>query len=84
MQRRPSPRTGARATTLARQIRRLTERGLLDAPDPMLAAQHLNYLILSIPLNQALFAMRDTPFPTRRLNRSADEAVRVFLAAYST
>jgi len=68
--------------TLAAQIRRLSERGLLRAPDPLLAAQHLNYLILSVPLNEALFTGRDTAFPTRRLNRWADEAVRVFLAAY--
>ena len=68
--------------TLAAQIRRLAERGLLRAPDPLLAAQHLNYLILSVPLNEALFTGRDAAFPARRLNRWADEAVRVFLAAY--
>jgi len=68
--------------TLAAQIRGLAERGLLRAPDPMLAAQHLNYLILSVPLNEALFTGRDTAFPARRLNRWADEGVRVFLAAY--
>jgi TetR/AcrR family transcriptional repressor of mexJK operon len=68
--------------TLAEQIRALTERGLLRAPDPLLAAQHLNYLILSVPLNEALFTGRDTRFPARRLNTWADEAVRVFLAAY--
>lgn len=68
--------------TLAAQIRRLDERGLLRATDPLLAAQHLNYLILSVPLNEALFTGRATAFPARRLNRWADEAVRVFLAAY--
>ena len=69
--------------TLAEQIRSLTERGLLEAPDPLMAAQHLNYLILSVPLNEALFSGRETAFPARRLNRWADEAVRVFLAAYA-
>lgn len=69
--------------TLAEQISTLTERGLLRAPDPLLAAQHLNYLILSVPLNEALFTGRDSAFPARRLNRWADEAVRVFLAAYA-
>ncbi|MET0523901.1 MAG: TetR/AcrR family transcriptional regulator [Nocardioides sp.] len=68
--------------TLAEQIRTLTDRGLLRAPDPLLAAQHLNYLILSVPLNEALFTGRETAFSGRRLNRWADEAVRVFLAAY--
>jgi TetR/AcrR family transcriptional regulator, mexJK operon transcriptional repressor len=50
--------------------------------DPLLAAQNLNYLILSVPLNDAMFTARDTPYPRRRLQRYADEAVRVFLAAY--
>lgn len=68
--------------TLAAQIRRLAERGLLQVADPLLAAQHLNYLILSVPLNEAMFTGRDAEFPTRRLNRWADEGVRVFLAAY--
>jgi hypothetical protein len=69
-------------TTLAAQIKRLAQRGLLTAPDPVLAAQHLNYLILSVPVNEAMFTGRDTPYSRRQLNRYADEAVRVFLAAY--
>jgi AcrR family transcriptional regulator len=69
---------------LADQIRRLADRGLLTAPDALLAAQNLNYLILSVPLNEALFTSRDTAFPARRLNRWADEAVRIFLAAYGS
>jgi AcrR family transcriptional regulator len=67
---------------LAAQIRQLAQRGLLLASDPLLAAQHLNYLILSVPLNESLFTGRDRAYPARRLNRWADEAVRVFLAAY--
>ena len=70
--------------TLASQIDRLVERGLVDAPDPLLAAQLLNYLILSVPLNEAMFSGRDKPYTRRYLNRYADEAVRVFLAAYGT
>ena len=70
--------------TLASQIDRLVERGLVDAPDPLLAAQLLNYLILSVPLNEAMFTGRDKPYTRRYLNRYADEAVRVFLAAYGT
>jgi AcrR family transcriptional regulator len=68
--------------TLASQIDKLVERGLLDAPDSLLAAQLLNYLILSVPLNEAMFTGRDKPYTRRYLNRYADEAVRVFLAAY--
>ena len=69
--------------SLASQIDKLVERGLLDASDPLLAAQLLNYLILSVPLNEAMFTGRDLPYSRRYLNRYADEAVRVFLAAYA-
>lgn len=69
--------------TLAGAISRLAERGLLCAPDPLLAAQHLNYLILSIPLNEAMFAVRES-YDEAELHRFADEAVRVFLAAYGS
>ena len=69
--------------TLARIITRLTERGLVRAPDPLLAAQHLNYLILSIQLNEAMFAVREH-HDEEDLWRWADEAVRVWLAAYGT
>jgi AcrR family transcriptional regulator len=68
--------------TLAGLIERLARRGLLRVADPLLAAQTLNYLILSVPLNEAMFSARDTSYPRRRLQRYADEAVRVFLAAY--
>jgi AcrR family transcriptional regulator len=67
---------------LAEQISRLTERGLLRAADPLLAAQNLNYLILSVPMNEAMFAGQHKPFSRRRLHRYADEAIRVFMAAY--
>lgn len=67
---------------LAAQIDRLVERGLLDVADSLLAAQNLNYLILSVPLNEALFTPRDRPYNRRQLQRYADEAVRVFMAAY--
>lgn len=69
-------------TKLAEQISRLTQRGLLHAADPLLAAQNLNYLILSVPMNEAMFAGQDKAFSRRRLHRYADEAIRVFLAAY--
>jgi TetR/AcrR family transcriptional regulator, mexJK operon transcriptional repressor len=67
---------------LAEQLTRLARRGLLRVPDPLLAAQQLNWLILSIPLNKAMFHGSDTTFTARELQRYADEAVRVFLAAY--
>jgi len=69
----------------ARWFTALGERGLLRVPDPMLAAQQFNWLILSIPLNAAMSLPLDSPLFTRReLNRFADEGVRVFLAAYGS
>lgn len=68
--------------SLAAEIRQLAQQRRLRAPDPLLAAQHFNWLILSIPLNQAMFHGSDTAFTTAELDHYADEAVRVFLAAY--
>jgi TetR/AcrR family transcriptional repressor of mexJK operon len=68
--------------TLSVVIRRLADRGLLVVDDPDVAAEHLNYLILAAPLDEAMFTARTTPFPPQRLHRWADEGVRVFLAAY--
>jgi TetR/AcrR family transcriptional regulator, mexJK operon transcriptional repressor len=66
---------------LAAGFQRLAERGLLRIDDAMLAAQHFNWLVLSIPLNQAMFSI-DVNFSEAELERYANEAVRVFLAAY--
>jgi TetR/AcrR family transcriptional regulator, mexJK operon transcriptional repressor len=70
------------ATTLAGILEELTRHGLLRVPDPPLAAEYLNWLILSIPLNRAMFHATDAPPSPRQLRRYADEAVRIFLAAY--
>jgi AcrR family transcriptional regulator len=67
--------------TFAAWFTTLAERGLLHVPDPLLAAEHFNWLILSIPLNRAMFS--DVEEPSDRLEYYADEAVRVFLAAYA-
>ncbi|GLZ28473.1 TetR family transcriptional regulator [Lentzea sp. NBRC 105346] len=56
--------------------------GLLEITDACLAAQHLTSLVLSSPMNRAMFTPGDEPFPKAELERFADEAVRVFLAAY--
>jgi TetR/AcrR family transcriptional repressor of mexJK operon len=66
---------------LAAGFRRLAEKGLLRIDDAELAAQHFNWLILSVPLNLAMFSV-DVEFSDAELKRFADEAVRVFLAAY--
>ena len=67
---------------LASCLRRLAERGLLRVDDPQLAASHLAFLILSIPLDRAMFYGDDARFSATDLERFADEGVRVFLAAY--
>ena len=67
---------------LAEQFGRLHDRGLLRVDDPLLAAQHFNWLVLSIPLNQAMFAASEAELAPADLDRWADEGVRVFLAAY--
>ena len=72
---------GRSADTLASQFRALAARGLLRVDDPALAAQQFNWLVLSIPINQAMFSV-DVDFPPAELDRYADQAVRIFLAAY--
>lgn len=69
----------------SRWFEALGARGLLHVPDPLLAAQHFNWLVISIPLNEAMSVPVDGPLFTRRqLDRYADEGVRVFLSAYGT
>jgi TetR/AcrR family transcriptional regulator, mexJK operon transcriptional repressor len=69
--------------TMADRFRALAQRGRLRVDDPLLAAQHFHWLVLSVPLNQAMFGA-DEEFPTSELERYADEGVRVFLAAYGS
>jgi TetR/AcrR family transcriptional repressor of mexJK operon len=67
---------------LAASFEHLADRGLLRLDDPLLAAAHFNWLIVSIPLNRAMFH-GDAELPTSAdLNRYAEAGVRVFLAAY--
>ena len=50
--------------------------------DPELAAEHLLWLILSIPLNQAMLLGDDNSFTAAALERYADHGVTAFLRAY--
>jgi TetR/AcrR family transcriptional regulator, mexJK operon transcriptional repressor len=68
---------------LAEQFAELDRQGRLSVPDPLLAAQNFNWLILSVPMNEAMFQPAAEPHPVAELERYADEAVRVFLAAYA-
>jgi TetR/AcrR family transcriptional repressor of mexJK operon len=75
-------RAPARAiATLAAAFQDLAERGLLRLDDPMLAASHFAYLILSIPQDKAMFCAAER-FTPADLETYADAGVRVFLAAY--
>jgi TetR/AcrR family transcriptional regulator, mexJK operon transcriptional repressor len=69
-------------TALAQQLARLAERGLLRIDDPSLAANHLAWLILGSPLDAAMFGLGDAGGAAEDLDRVADAAVEVFLAAY--
>lgn len=69
--------------TFSRWFEALDRRGLLRTPDPWLAAQHFNWLVLSIPVNAAMSRPSEDPlFSDAELDAYADEAVRIFLAAY--
>jgi TetR/AcrR family transcriptional repressor of mexJK operon len=67
---------------LADVFGRLADRGLLAVEDPAEAAEQFAYLVLGRPLDHGMFHVDDVP-DVERSQRTADSAVRVFLAAYS-
>jgi TetR/AcrR family transcriptional repressor of mexJK operon len=74
---------GRTITALAILFERLAERGVLQLDEPQLAAAHFNWLVMSSPLNRAMFLGDDRPPARAELNRYADAGVRAFLAAYA-
>jgi AefR-like transcriptional repressor, C-terminal domain len=68
--------------SLADRFSKLADPGLLNMDDPLLAAQQFKWLVLSIPFNRAMFYGDSDGFTPDELDRNADEAVRVFLAAH--
>jgi AcrR family transcriptional regulator len=70
------------ASALAEMLAGFAARGVLRIHDAEHAAQQLNWLVLSIPINRAMFAP-GVGFDDAELERFAQEAVRVFLAAYA-
>jgi len=70
---------GRTIAALATLFERLGTRGLLRLDDPHLAAEHFNWLVMSIPLNQAMLLGHDEPPSVADLDRYADAGVRVFL-----
>jgi TetR/AcrR family transcriptional regulator, mexJK operon transcriptional repressor len=73
---------GRTIDALAAMFERLASRGALELGDVRLAAAHFNWLVMSIPLNQAMLLGDDEPATTAELDRYADAGVGAFLAAY--
>lgn len=69
---------------LADCFQELADRGLLRVEEPELAANHFTWLVVSVPVNKAMFCGDDTEFTSAELDHYADTAVDVFLAAYRT
>src|SRR5215469_12449679 len=66
---------------LAPQLKRLASEGQLVLEDPGLAAAEFNWLVLSIPINAAMFCPGQE-FSTEELDGYAAAGVRTFLAAH--
>ena len=62
-------------------LQQADKNGELAIEDPQLAAQQLQWLILSIPLNRAMLCP-DQAFTSEELYHYSDAGVRAFLAAY--
>lgn len=67
---------------LADTLRALTRRGLLAVEDPDRAAYLFTWLVVSIPATKVAFLGDAALDPPDELAAQADEAARVFLAAY--
>ncbi len=68
---------------LASLFEQLAEGGVLDVDDPRMAAAHFNWLVMSIPLNQAMLRGMDEPASPEELDRYADAGVGAFVRAYA-
>jgi AcrR family transcriptional regulator len=73
---------GRTIEALTAAFEQLAGRGVLRLSDPLLAAQHFNWLVLSIPLNRAMLLGRDEPLDASEIDHYAETGVGVFLAAY--
>lgn len=70
--------------TMTTAFERLTERGLLRADDPALAAEHFVGLLLWIPVNKVMFSGVGEHYSEAELDRLAEAGVAVFLRAYAS
>lgn len=69
--------------TIAPWLKNRMDAGLLRPADPLLAAHHFTWLVISVPWNKSLFCASDVTFTPDELNHYADAGVEAFLAAYS-
>jgi TetR/AcrR family transcriptional repressor of mexJK operon len=68
---------------LAGVFEQLAQQGSLEVDDPRLAAAHFNWLVMSIPLNEAMLRGTDEPASPEELDHYADAGVRAFVRAYT-
>lgn len=68
--------------SLAEGFARLTERGLLAAAEPDVAAHHFAGMLLWVPINRAMFCGTGTAPRPEELDRLVDATVEAFLTAY--
>ncbi|HWE31888.1 MAG TPA: TetR/AcrR family transcriptional regulator [Solirubrobacteraceae bacterium] len=73
---------GRTIDALADMFERLASRGELEFGDARIAAAHLNWLVMSIPLNQAMLLGQDEPATAAELDAYSNAGVQAFLAAY--
>jgi TetR/AcrR family transcriptional regulator, mexJK operon transcriptional repressor len=69
-------------TELEQVFGRIAAEGRLRIDDPSLAADHFAWLVLGLPLDRGMFYPDEDATHDVDLDRVADSAVRVFLAAY--
>jgi TetR/AcrR family transcriptional repressor of mexJK operon len=73
---------GRTIAALARAFEALAARGELELDDPEVAASQFNWLIMSMPVNQAMLLGEDEPATPAQLDRYLDAGVKTFLRAY--
>jgi TetR/AcrR family transcriptional repressor of mexJK operon len=69
---------------LAELFAELAAQGRMRVDDPAIAAQHFAWLTLGIPLDRGMFYPIDETIKDVDMDRMADSATRVFLAAYAS
>ena len=75
---------GSTIDKFARAVEDLRDRGLVETADPTMAAEQLNWLILSPALNRAMLLGDRHGLTPHDLDRYADAGVETFLRAHGT